>query len=169
MNKTNKPKSLGGAQAGHPPSLAKELGDLISLIEEKKYITNKILERLREWENIMSQLLEKEWVEIVFEGKTIGFRPFDDWAGTTKYTKYLFHIEWENIPSTREEIGKTYCNFTNRLSRKWKMMTYNTLKFFIRNISMITKQLLIQYADLFPGVYDNQKLEKVINILKEVK
>jgi len=169
MNKKVGVKSGITPPAGSSPSLAKELGEIIEIIQEKKYVTNKVLELLREWEETLATILEGRFIEIYIDGEKVGFKHFVDWAGTTMYKKYLFHINEEILPRSREEIGKVFCNYTNVLSRRWHILDMTKLKWLIRNIGIVTTNILKFYAEEFPGEYDLQKMEKVVSILKEVK
>jgi len=169
MNKTNSLNPGVAPQGGSSPNLAKELGELVNIISEKKYITERLVDLLNRWEGFMNTITEMEKISTFVDGKRIGLDDFDDWAGTARYVKHLFNIEGKILPSTREEIGKTYCNYTNVLSRRWRIMNYEDLKWLIRNISSVTVALLKEYAEKMPGVYDEQKMRKIIKCIKEVK
>ncbi|HDJ89217.1 MAG TPA: hypothetical protein ENG40_00795 [Thermoprotei archaeon] len=168
MNKNNGQKSGAGHPTGSSPSLAKELGEIINEIQRRRYITERVVELLKEWATLMKGLLEEEEIIIEYDGKGIGFGYFDDWSGTTRYWKYEFVFDAKFLPDTRDQIGKKLCNQTNTLSRVWTIMDINDLRYLIKNIDKITIKILSEYNRKLPENEEYQKLKNVVKILKKV-
>jgi len=169
MNKNNGRISGAGHPTGSPPSLAKELGGLVENICQRKYITNKVLDLLKKWQAIMTEIFEKKDVEISIDGEKVGFKYFDDWIGTTQISRYLFHMNEKILPRSREEIGSEYCNTSNLLSRTWIYMNYEELKWLLAKLNEITEYLLLEFWNFLPTDHDVERIERLIKKLEEVK
>ena len=153
--------------AGSGLDLATELARLVNEIEKRKYVTENLVGLLTRWEGLMEKILEGKEVEVNIDGEKVGFKHFVDWAGTTSYKKYLFHVNEEILPHSREEIGKVFCNYTNVLSRRWHVLDMIKLKWLIDRIEDVTISLLKTYISTFPEEKDLEKITGIIEKLGE--
>jgi len=165
MKKNNSLKYGAKSSRGSGLDLATELAQLINLLKYRRKITDQLLIRLRRWENVMKTLLEENTVEIEENKVFIGFRKFEDWAGTSKYYTYAFHYDGKILPDRRDQIGGYTCNYTNTLSRKWYFMDRGQIFYVCSNIDMITKKILMQAIQ---REFDEKILEKIDKIIEKL-